>query len=376
MGMIPVAKPIIAKNAQKYIIDCLKSGWVSSAGHYIERFEKKFSRFIGVKFAIACNSGTSALHLSLASLNIGPNDEVIIPALTMIATALPIIYTQATPVLVDVNPQTGNIDPIKVSQKISKKTKAIIAVHVNGNPANLPSLLKIAKESKLTLIEDAAQAHGSYCQIKNTWKATGSIGDLGCFSFYANKLITCGEGGMVTTNNSRLAEKIRSLRNLARSPKKHYYHQEIGFAYRLSNLQAALGVAQMEETTSIFKKKRAINLLYYKLLQNIPGISFLSEEKYAKSINWQMSILLSKKADITRDQLAAKLSQVGIETRIFVIPLHKQPAFVKRGYFKNEKYPIAESISQTGLTLPSGPDISEKEIYYVVSKIKQTLKIS
>lgn len=380
MRAIPISKPIIAKNAQKYLLGCLKSGWVSSKGPYVEKFEKAFAKFVGTKYAIATSSGTASLHLSLAALDIGPTDEVIVPTLTMIAAALPIIYVGAKPVLVDSDNDTGNLDPALIESKITKNTKAIIAVHLNGHPADMAPLLSIARHHHLSVIEDAAESHGAEYKQKKV----GSIGDLGCFSFYGNKVITTGEGGMVVTNNKILAEKVRSLRNLARTKGKHFYHQEIGFTYRMSNLQAALGLAQLEQADKIIKLKQHLAAIYMDQLKNMPGLTLPLQMPYAKRVYWNFDILLENKhttvipakAGIhkitSRDRIASYLQTHGVEIRNFVIPLHKQPAFLKLGLFRGEKYPVAENLSRQGLSLPLGPDIKKEEINYICNLIIET----
>lgn len=380
--MIPVAQPIIAKNAKKYVSECLTSGWVSSQGEYVAKFEDAFARFIGVKYAVATSSGTSALHLALAALNIGKGDEVIIPALTMIAAALPVIYQGATPVLVDSEPDTGNIDVTKIEEKITKRTRVIIAVHLHGHPVDMEPLLKLAKKYRLAVVEDAAEAHGAGIRIKNNesrsmkqgWVKVGSLGDIGCFSFYGNKIITTGEGGMAVTNHKKLAERMRSLQNLARTPGKHFLHQEIGFTYRMSALQAALGLAQLEEVNRFIEKKREIAALYNKLLSQSEGLITLPLEKaYARSIHWQYGILLNKESKLHRDKLAKYLAKRDIETRTFFVPLHEQPAFEKLGFFRGEKYPVAEDLSTRGICLPSGLAISKKDIHFVARMLKAIL---
>lgn len=240
---IPVNEPLIAKNATKYVLDCLETGWVSSAGTYIEKFEKAFAKYLGVKHAITTTSGTTALHLALLTLGIGSGDEVIVPTLTMIASVNSICYVGAIPVLVDSEPETGNIDPKKIEEKITKKTKAIMPVHLYGHPADMDKIMEIAKKYKLAVVEDAAEAHGA--EYKG--EKAGSFGKINCFSFYGNKIVTTGEGGMVVTNDDKLAERARSLKDLAHSKKRRFLHEELGYNFRMTNMQAALGLAQLEE---------------------------------------------------------------------------------------------------------------------------------
>lgn len=367
--MIPISKPIIARNAKKYVLDCLKTGWISSKGPYIEKFEKAFLGFVGTKYAIATNSGTSALHLGLAALDIGQGDEVIVPSLTMIAAALPVVYLGAEMVLVDVEEETGNIDVTKIEAKITPKTKAIVVVHNNGHPADMREIISIAKKHHLYIIEDAAESHGAETLTTEArWQSVGSIGDVGCFSLYANKIVSSGEGGMVTTNSKALMRRIRSLQNLARTPGRHFYHQEIGFTYRMSNIQGALGLAQLEKVETFFRKKQHIAKLYLKSLANLEDITLPIQRDYAHRLYWQFEILMKNNSGSKRrDRLARYLSQSGIETRCFFTPLHEQPAFIKLGLFKNEHYPVAEKLSLSGIYLPSGPDIKDSEVKRVCS---------
>lgn len=365
--MIPVSEPVIGRHAKTYVLDCLTTGWVSSKGAYVRRFEQAFATFIGTKYAVATSSGTSALHLALAALHVGPGDEVIIPALTMIATALPIVYLGAKPVLVDSVESTGNIDVSKIEHKITRKTRAIIPVHIHGHPADMAAVLKMAKKYHLAVIEDAAEAHGAEIQGKKV----GSIGTVGCFSFYGNKIITTGEGGMVTTNSKKLANRIRSLQNLARTPGKHFLHQEIAYAYRLGNLQAALGLAQTEDAARFVAKKRRIATEYTRVLHHVQGITLPTEMSGYTSVYWQYGILFNNTQ--TRDKVEQKLEARGIETREFFIPLHRQPAFIKLGLFKRELYPVADYLSSRGLCLPSGLTLSDREIAHICSILRSFL---
>lgn len=368
--MIPVAEPLIARNAKKYVLEALSSGWISSKGPFVEKFEEKFAKFVDNRYGIATNSGTAALHLALAAINIGPGDEVIVPSYTMIAAALPIIYQGATPVLVDVELNTGNIDTSLVEERITKKTRAIIIVHLNGHPADMSSLLALGIKYNLPIIEDVAEAHGAEYRLKNNiFKKVGSLGSIGCFSFYANKIVTTGEGGMVVTNERQLAEKLRSLRNFARSKNRHFYHREIAFAYRMSNLQAALGLAQLEEVNLYLQKKGEIASLYLQKLGKITLLTLPIQKDYARRIYWQFEIQLPSRT--IRDSLAMFLARHRIETRTSFIPLHKQPAFLKRGFFKGQHFPAAEDLSNRGLCLPSGLKLKKNQINYVCGIIQK-----
>lgn len=376
--MIPVNEPKISKNARKYILDCLNSGWVSS-GKYIEKFEKEFAKFIGTKYAVSCSSGTSALHLSIAALDIGRGDEVIMPALTIISSALACIYQGAKPVLVDVDLLTGNIDPKKIEEKITEKTKAIMVVHLYGHPADMDPILKIARKNKLAIIEDAAQAHGA----EYAGKRVGGIGDIGCFSFYGNKIITTGEGGMVVTNNKKIWERIKLLRNLAHDPEKRFLHKEIGFSYRMTNLQAALGLSELEEVDELIKKKIWIANEYNKRLHNITNLQLPYTSKNVKNVYWMYGIKLKtppagragQMSNIKRDELLERLRILGVDTREFFVPLHKQPAlFPSTGSGQvREKYPVSEDLSKRGFYIPSGLAITEKQIETVANSLKQAI---
>lgn len=374
--MIPVNKPKIAEKSKKYILDCLKSGWVSSGGKYIGAFEQSFAKYIGTRYAITTTSGTTALHLALASVGVGPGDEVLIPDLTIISCALAVIYLGATPVLVDVEEETGNIDPSKIEEKITSKTKVLMVVHLYGHPAEMQKILTITKKHKLILLEDAAEAHGAQVQLTNGrghkyWQKVGSIGNLSCFSFYGNKIVTTGEGGMVVTNNNKIAQKARLLKDMAHSPTHRFYHKEIGYNFRMTNIQAALGLAQLEQIEFYLKKKKSMAQKYS---QGLAGISFLElpiEKHWAKSVYWMYAVRLKKGYQLTRDKFCQKLKEHDVDTRTFFVPLHSQPALRKMGLFKNEKYPVANDLSKRGFYLPSGLAITNKQIKTVINKVKK-----
>jgi len=369
--MIPVNQPLIAKNASKYVLDCLKTGWISSAGSYIDKFEKQFADFCGCKFAVTCTNGTAAIHLALETLNIKEDNEVIIPTFTMIATAFAVIYTGAKPVLVDCELDTYNINPDLIEKKITAKTKAIIPVHLYGHPANMDPILKLAKKHHLFIIEDAAEIHGG--KYKN--KPAGSLGDVGCFSFYANKIVTTGEGGMIVTNNKKIYEKAKRIKDLCHSPKKRFWHTDVGYNYRMTNLQAALGLAQLEEVNKYLKIKRWMAKKYQEGLGNIKGLVLPGEKDYAFSVFWMYAVLIKEKEfGINAQQLRKRLYQEGIDTRDFFIPMHKQPVFRKMRLFKKEKYSVADYIYKRGFYLPSGLALTDAQINQVIQAIKKIKK--
>lgn len=361
--IIPVCEPKLAGNELKYIMRCVKTNWISSTGEYIKKFEDKFARYCGTKFGISCTSGTTALHLALATLGISKNDQVIVPTFTMIATANAVTYLGARPVLVDSEPRTWNIDADKIEQKITVKTRAIMPIHTYGHPADMDKILEIAKRYNLYVVEDAAEAHGAEYHKRRV----GGIGDIGCFSFYANKIITTGEGGMLTTNNKKIAEIARTLKNHAFSKERHFWHQYLGFNYRLTNLQAAIGLAQAERLDQLVETRIRNARYYNSLLGDIEGIRTPPETKGIKNVCWMYSILVEDAFGLTRDALRKYLAQRGIETRTFFVPIHLQPIYFKK---YKERFPVAEELCRKGMYLPSAATLTKADIEYVARCIK------
>ena len=361
--MIPVAEPNLGEEELKNVIDAVKSGWISSKGGYISKFEKKFAEYHGVKYGISTSNGTTALHLALSAIGIKKRDEVIVPTLTFVATANVVRYCNATPVFVDSHPEYWCMDPEKIEEKITRNTKAIIPVHLYGHPADMDPIMEIAEKHGLYVIEDAAEAHGA--EYKG--KKVGGIGDIGCFSFYGNKVITTGEGGMCITNNEELAEKMNLLKNHGMDPTRRYWYGMVGYNYRMTNLQAAIGLAQLKKLDKFIKIKRNNAKLYNPLLEEIEGITLPPEMPWAKNIYWMYSILINEETfGISRDELMKRLEKDGIETRPFFYPMHVLPP-----HKRNEKYPVAEDISQKGMNLPSATTLKEKEIRYICEKIRE-----
>ncbi len=365
--MIPVCEPLLGEKEIEYVLDCLKTNWISSKGKYIEQFEEKFAHYCGGKYGISTTSGTTALHLALASVGIGPGDEVIVPTFTMIATAFAVVYTGANPILVDSEPETWNMDVGQIEEKITDRTKAILPVHIYGHPCDMEPILTLAREHDLYVIEDAAEAHGA--EYKG--KKAGGIGNIGCFSFYGNKVITTGEGGMVVTSDEGIAERARALKDLAFSREKRFLHTGLGFNYRMTNIQAAIGLAQFERIDELAEMRRRNARLYNSYLKDIKGIRLPVEKEWAKNIYWMYSILIEDEYGMSRDELMAALEKKGIETRTFFIPVHEQPAFQKMGLFKEENYPVAEALSRKGMYLPSSSGLKEKEIRYICNVIRE-----
>lgn len=359
--MIPLAQPYLSGNESRYVNECIKTKWISSLGKFVSKFEENFAEFCGSRYGIATCNGTAALHLALKTLGIGENDEVLLPNLTFVATANAVKYTAAEPILVDSETSTWNLDPAEIENKITSKTKAIIVVHLYGHPARMDSILSIARKNNLFVIEDACEAHGALYRGRKV----GGIGDLGVFSFYGNKIITTGEGGMIVTNNRKLYERARLLRDHAMSKFKRYYHSQIGFNYRLTNIQAAIGLAQLENIEYLLKRKIEIANVYNELLKNVEEVSLPPNEEWAKNVFWMYSILIKRGM---RDILMKRLLNQGIETRPFFIPMHRLPPYRTIG-----KFPISDRLSRQGINLPCFVEINNKEIKYVCNKIKDVV---
>lgn len=366
---IPVSAPVFGKEEQENVRRCVHSGWISSRGAYLGEFERSFSSFCGARYGICCSSGTSALHLALAGLRVGAGDEVIMPSFTMIATALAAVYQGARPVFVDSEPDTGNIDPGKIERAVTRRTKAVICAHIYGHPCDMDPIMRIARRRGLAVVEDAAESHGA--EYKG--RRVGSIGDAGAFSFYGNKIITTGEGGMLVTNRLRLKERVVYLKNMAFCARRHFWHREVGFNYRMSNIQAAIGLAQVHRLEEFIARKRAIARLYGRLLAGIPGIVLPVEKPYARSVYWMYGIRVLREAGITRDHLRRKLAATGIETRSFFIPLHLQPVFAgsrpARGGF-----PVADAFCSEGLYLPSGAGLTTAQVRIVADAVRKIIR--
>lgn len=360
----PVYEPTITQKEIEYVIDAIKSGWVSSIGPYVERFEQKFAEFVGTKYAISVSNGTVALHLALVTLGIKDGDEVLVPDLTFVATANAVTYCRAKPIFVDVTQNNWCIDPVDIRKKITKNTRAIIVVHLYGHPANMDEILEIAKEYNLFVIEDCAEAHGAVYK----GQIVGSMGDFGTFSFYGNKIITTGEGGMLTTNSSELYERAKFLKDHAMSKDRKYYHPEIGYNYRMTNIQAALGLAQLERIEEIISKKRQIFEWYKKYLGDIDGIRLNPEEEWAKNVYWMVCMVLDKDFGITRDELMVKLREKGIDTRPFFYPMSGLPM-----YGGSPINPVAKYLSERGINLPSSAKLTEEEVRWIAKSIKEII---
>ena len=364
---IPVAGPCLGEEELKNVIEAVKSGWISSKGKFIREFEMAFAKYCGIKYGVATANGTAALHLALKALGIGKGNEVIVPSLTFVATANAVTYCNAKPVFVDSHPEYWCIDPEKIEEKITRNTKAIMIVHLYGHPCDMDWIMDIAEDRGLYVIEDCAEAHGA--EYKG--KKVGSFGDIACFSFYGNKIITTGEGGMCLTNNEELAEKMRILRDHGMSKRRKYWHEVVGFNYRMTNLQAAIGVAQLKKLDGFIEKRRQIAKWYAEELKELEEkglVKLHPEMPWAKCVYWMYSIL-EECAKIDRDELIRELEKIGIETRPFFVPIHVLPI-----YKRKEKLPIAENLARKGINLPTGIKLDKNIIQFVTNKLKDVMK--
>jgi len=376
--VIPVNEPLLGDREAELVLECLRSGWISSAGKFIDDFEQRWAAYCGRRYGIAVSNGTAALQVALACTGLKPGDEVILPSFTIISCALAVIYNGGVPVLVDCDPRTWCMDVDQVKRKITQKTGAIMPVHIYGHPVDMDPLIDLAKAHNLAVIEDAAEAHGAeYLSGKNTpapaWRRCGSFGDMSCFSFYANKLVSTGEGGMVLTDDPALADRARSFRNLCFQPDRRFYHEELGFNFRLTNLQAALGVAQLERMEQIVARKRSMGQTYNGLLEDLDCLKLPAEEPWAKNVYWMYGVVLSDEAGMDASELAQKLKERGVETRPFFLGMHEQPVLKKRGLFMDENYPVTERLAQRGLYLPSGLALTEEQMRNVCQAIHEVL---
>ena len=368
--MIPVNAPIITAESKSLVARALKEGWISSAGPYIEQFEQEFAKYLGVKHAILVNTGTAALHIALLSTGIGEGDEVIVPSFTMASSWMAVMYTGAKPIFVDVDPVIYTIDPTLIESAITPRTKAIMPVHIYGHPADMDPILVLAKKHHLVVIEDAAEAHGA------TYKGrlTGTMGDINAFSFYANKIVTTGEGGMVTTNRDDLADLARSYRDLCHSPQKRFIHDALGYNYRATSMQAALGIGSLHVIDSSLKHKTHMADLYGEGLSGIPGLTLPTTRDWATHVYWMYAILIDEqKFGMSKDQLRIKLLEGGVDTRDFFYAPCDQP--ILQGQTLQVHFPVTERIAKTGCYLPSGLAITADQIKTVCNEIKSICRV-
>ena len=365
---IPVNEPLLNGNEKKYLIECIDTGWISSEGPFIQRFEEGMAKTVNRKYGIAVSNGTAALEIAVQAIGIGKGDEVIMPTFTIISCAAAVVKMGAIPIFIDCDLDTWNMDVSKIEEKITAKTKAIMVVHIYGLPTEMEQVIEIAKKYKLKIIEDAAEMHG---QTYNN-QSCGSFGDISIFSFYPNKHITTGEGGMLLTNDEHVAERCKSLRNLCFIPQRRFVHEEIGFNYRMTNIQAALGVAQLERLNQFVEKKRYIGKKYTELLSDVSGLQLpLSCTAYAENIYWVYGIVLDDTFPFDAEWMMKKLGERNIGTRPFFWPMHEQPVFQTMEV--DGQYPNAEKIARRGFYVPSGLALGHDQQQRVADAIRSIM---
>jgi perosamine synthetase len=362
---IPISNPALVGNELKYVVDCVESNWISSLGKYVNGFEEAFAEFCGTSHAVSCSNGTTALHLALLALGVKPGDEVIVPTLTYVATANAVVYCGAKPVFVDSEPQTWNMDPARIEELIGPATKGIIVVHLFGHPVDMDPIMEIARRRGLFVLEDAAESPGA--EYKG--QRVGSIGDAATFSFFGNKIITTGEGGMVTTNDPAIADEVRRLKNHGMDPKRKYWFTTVGFNYRLTNVAAAIGLAQLEKIDWHLEQRKQIAAWYQEFLAQVPGIAWQPELPWARHVWWLFTIQISDSQPIGRFELMAALKERGVEARQIVYPIHQLPPYVDSG----ASCPVADRVVDRGLHLPTWAGLARDDIRRVCDSLAEAL---
>lgn len=372
LPIVPVNEPLLNPNAEKYVLDCVRGGWVSSDGPYVERFEQAWADYCGMPYGVAVSNGTAALQIAVSSLRAPKGSEVIVPTFTIISCVLAVIEAGLVPVLVDVDPATWCMNLEQVQDAITPRTVAIMPVHMYGHPVDMQRLAAIADRAGLTVIEDAAEAHGARCR----GQVTGSFGAMSCFSFYANKIITTGEGGMVLTRSTELRDRLRSERNLGFNTQRRFLHHEIGHNYRLTSLQAALGLSQVEAIDEHVRRKRAMAASYQALLSDLDQIQLPVEEPWATNVYWMYGLVLREDVPFDATEMARRLADLGISTRPFFVGMHLQP--VLQSYLQPSRgsYPVSDRLTERGLYLPSGLTLTEEQIQRTCSAVRQVLENS
>lgn len=367
---IAVNEPLLDGNEKTYLAQCIDTGWISSEGPFVAEFEQRFARRVGRKHGIAVCNGSVALDAAVAALRLGPGDEVILPTFTIISCAAAVVRAGAVPVVVDCDPHTWNMAVDQVRARIGPRTRAIMPVHLYGLPVDMDPLMQLARENGLAIIEDAAEMHGQ------TYKGQpcGSFGDISTFSFYPNKHVTTGEGGMIVTDSDELAERCRSLRNLCFVAGRRFVHEELGWNFRMTNLQAALGLAQLERLDEFAARKRAMGARYRDLLGDLVDIELApAQTDYASSIYWVFGLVLKDSVDFDAAEAMSRLARLGVGTRPFFWPMHEQPVFRRMGLFADDRHPVAERIARRGFYLPSGMALRPEQIERSAIALRQIL---
>jgi perosamine synthetase len=369
--MIPVNEPLLDGNEERYLSECVRTGWISSEGPFIGKLEEGFAARVGRAHGIAVSNGSAALDVAVAALGLGPGDEVILPAFTIISSAAAIVRAGARPVLVDCDRDTWNTTADRIAERITPRTKAIMIIHIYGLPVDMDPVFALARQYGLKIIEDAAEMHG---QTYND-RPCGSLGDISTFSFYPNKLVTTGEGGMVVTDDPALAERCRALRNLCFLPGRRFVHEELGWNFRLSNLQAAVGVAQLERLDESVAKKRQIGALYQERLVGARGLHLpIARTAYAENIYWVFGVVLDDSTRFDAAEAMRRLAGRGIGTRPFFWPMHEQPVLRRMGLFEGEVHPNSERLARRGFYLPSGLAMTEPQIDEVAAAVRELMR--
>ena len=370
--MIPVNEPLLAGREIEYVTDCLKTGWISSAGKYIDRFEREWAAYCGRKQGVAVFNGTVALELGLSVLDLDPGSEVILPTFTIVSCLEAVLRNGLKPVLVDADPNTFCMDVRQVERCINKNTSAIMPVHIYGHPVDMQSLLPIVAKYRLKILEDAAEVHGAECLVDGLWRRCGSFGEVSAFSFYANKNITTGEGGMVLTDDDSLAQRMRDRRTLCFGHKERFCHEDRGWNFRMTNLQAAMGCAQLETIDQHLKRKQQLMTAYNAGLANLP-LQLPHFESWAKSTVWRYAVVLDDTVPFDAVEFARRLAAEAVQTRPFFRGLHDQPVYQRMGLFQKDHFPVTEKLCQRGLYLPSGQAITDAQIEQVIQSIKKVI---
>lgn len=374
--MIPVSEPWLEGSDLANVAECVRTGWISSAGAYIDAFERGWADYCGRKHGVAVANGTVALDLAVATLGLDKGSEVILPSFTIISCITALLNHDLVPVLVDCDPQTWCMDVEQVSARITARTRAIMPVHIYGHPVDMDPLLQLASRHGLKIIEDAAEVHGARYRTRSSgreiWRRCGSFGDISCFSFYANKIVTTGEGGMVLTDDDRLADRARSMRNLCFG-RTRFLHHDLGYNYRMTNMQAALGAAQLQRIDRILERKAWLGRAYAKGLSGLDALQLPIERPWARNVWWMYGVVLSDAVTMEAPEFAHELKKRGVETRPFFIGMHEQPALQARGLFKGERYPVTERIARRGLYLPSGLTLSSDQMDAVCAAVREVV---
>ncbi len=364
---VPVNAPLLSDKSKQLVMEALDTGWLSSAGPFVERFEREFAEYVGVKYGIAVANGTAALHCALWACGIGEGDEVIVPAFTMIASIFSVIHCGAKPVFVDCAPGSFNLDVTQLERVVTPRTRAIMPVHLFGHPCDMDGVRAFATARKLMVVEDAAQAHGATLHGKRA----GSLGDVGCFSFYANKIITTGEGGMIVTSDPGIASRARSFRDLCHSPERRFVHTHVGFNYRMTNIQAGIGLGELGSIDQYLERKRSMAARYQQGLGDLAGLTLPSTRREVENVYWMYAILVDPQSfGMTKDDLRKALKSRGVDTRDMFYSPSQQPALTER-YGELGPFPNTDRIAATGLYLPSGLALTEDDIDYVITQVRE-----